>query len=59
VKAVRCRNRKHGSTEKGGHVQLALLAWTAGLLIAIACILFGIFAIYAIWWIIFRLGKEE
>jgi hypothetical protein len=38
---------------------MALLAWTAGLLIAIACVAFVIFGIYAIWWIFFRLGKEK
>ena len=40
-------------------MELGLLAWTAGTLIAIACVFFGIFALYAIWWIFFRLGKEE
>jgi hypothetical protein len=40
-------------------VHIGLLAWTAGTLIAIACVLFVIFAGYAIWWIFFRLGKEK
>jgi len=41
-----------------GHVDIGLLAWTAGTLIAIACVLFVIFAAYAVWWIFFRLGKQ-
>jgi hypothetical protein len=37
---------------------MGLLAWAAGTLIAIACVLFVIFAGYAIRWIFFRLGRQ-
>jgi hypothetical protein len=49
---------KESLDAKGGHVHIGLLAWTAGTLIAIACVLFVIFAGYAVWWIFFRLGKQ-
>jgi len=33
------------------------LAWTAGTLIAVACIILVGIAVYSIWYIVFRLGK--
>jgi hypothetical protein len=38
-------------------VHLGLLAWTAGTLIAIACIILVGIAVYSIWYIFARLGK--
>ena len=37
----------------------SLVAFTPGFFIAVGFILAGLLAIYAIWWLIFRAGKEE
>ena len=35
-----------------------LVAWVQGTLIAVGVVLFVALAVYAIWWIVFRMGKE-
>jgi hypothetical protein len=35
-----------------------LLAWTGGTLIAVACVAIAVLAIYAIWFLFFKAGKE-
>jgi len=39
-------------------MQIGLLAWTPGILIAIACVAVAILAIYSIWYLFFKAGKE-
>jgi hypothetical protein len=36
---------------------MPVLAYVPGALIAVGVVLFGLLAIYAIYWIIFRMGK--
>ena len=41
-----------------GSIGLApMLAYTPGLLIAVVAIGMGLLAIYAVWWLIFKMGK--
>lgn len=35
-----------------------LVAFTPGTLIAVGVVIGGLMAIYAIWWLIFRMGKD-
>jgi hypothetical protein len=35
-----------------------VVAYTAGTLIAVGAVIVGLMAIYAIWWLIFRMGKD-
>jgi hypothetical protein len=35
-----------------------LVAFTPGTLIAVGVVIVGLMAIYAIWWLIFRMGKD-
>jgi hypothetical protein len=35
-----------------------VVAFTAGTLIAVGVVIVGLMAIYAIWWLIFRMGKD-
>jgi hypothetical protein len=35
-----------------------VVAWVQGTLIAVGVVLFVALAVYAIWWIVFRMGKE-
>ena len=37
---------------------MPVVAFTAGTLIAVGVVIFGLMAIYAIWWMIFRMGKD-
>lgn len=42
---------------QGSIGSVSMLAYVPGSLIAVGVVLFGLLAIYAIYWIIFRMGK--
>jgi hypothetical protein len=55
-----------GCTVEGGHPvpvaqgfieSVPVLAYVPGSLIAVGVVLFGLLAVYAVYWIIFRMGK--